>query len=177
MRWRFLSQASAALFTSIDVSQDDTGLLIDQERPPRRVPEKKAPLPEPSSRPATLCWTIGSSSPRSAATSRGAAKTLFSSSARSGPATARVSVQDRGLHSRPENSFNLSRKDDSLFHAAVVDAEPGLWARRVIKREHIQRRLGLPLGEGKEDEAHRVARFWDNRRRRNYARTGLYLAS
>lgn len=48
--------------------------------------------------------------------------------------------------------FHHKSKNGSLFHAAIADAEPDGWSRRVIMRDHIKRRQEL-RHEGKEEEA------------------------
>lgn len=48
--------------------------------------------------------------------------------------------------------FHHKSKNGSLFHAAIADAEPDGWSRRVIMRDHIKRRQELRR-EGKEEEA------------------------
>ena len=47
--------------------------------------------------------------------------------------------------------FQHKSKNGSLFHAAIADAEPDGWSRRVIMRDHIKRRQELRR-EGKEEE-------------------------
>ncbi len=127
MRWHFsFWQPLSAL---IDVSRDDTGLLLDEERLPNVYMKKSTGAPV-MKRTINVVLGEGSLGRHMRYDLQGGVKTLLSSTAQVGSATPRVSLL---VYFRSGRATVPSRsKDGSLFHAAIADTR----ARRVGKARH-----------------------------------------
>jgi len=123
------------LGTLIDVSRDDTGLLLDEERLPKRVRMKKATgCRNHETKISTLMLGDGVEVGTLRYDLQGRRESAAFEYGAGWLAPPRVFALGPTLPLQAGPQFHRKSKDGSLFHAAIADTETRGWARRVIMR-------------------------------------------
>ena len=124
----------------IDQRSDDTGLLLDLEKLPKRIRPKK----KPGTMNRQIKIYLGK-------TKRFVGTLFFNSSgnressrieieSQSGSSQMKALKSIRDLPLRYGRVFRTRKEGNSVFHGAIADSEPDGWARQVILRDYGKHR-------------------------------------